>query len=363
MTIGIGRTFTAAVAAACAIFALAAPATAQTLYTIAALDVNGCAPIELNDHATVVGDCGATAFRWQDGALTTLGRLPKGTYAEAWSVNNLGVAVGEGDTGDGRPDPILYRNGAVIDIDSSSANARAIYVNDAEVIVGNYLKGFSCACDWSAVIWTERTDKPGRFDRVALPPYPGGDPKVRYGYATGANQSIQVVGWVQSSLFGQYGAFWDHDPAHTLSLLLPLPSEWSSIAWGMNDLGQAVGESNGPAHGTRAVLWQADAGHTPVDLGTLPGDTLSVANHVNNLGQVIGVSASAGGAMRPFLWENGRISEVGSLLDVSGADWVIQSVSAINNSGQMIGSGLYQGQPRAFLMTPAGALAPTPVGQ
>lgn len=283
--------------------------------------------------------------------MTTLGKLPRGTYSEAWAINAQGVVVGEGDTGDGRPDPVLYRNGAVINIDSSSANARAIHVNDAGIIVGDYLKGFSI-CDWSAVIWTERPDQPGRFDRIGLPPYPGGDPKVRYGYATGANQGIQVVGWVQNSLFGQLGAVWNNDAAHTLSLLQPLPGQWTSYARAVNDLGQAVGESNGGIAGSRAVLWLADATHTAVDLGTLPGDTGSAATAINNLGQILGVSTSAAGATRPFLWQNGQMAEVRSLLDATGVDWVIQTVAAINNAGQIIGSGLYQGQPRGFLMTP-----------
>jgi hypothetical protein len=38
--------------------------------------------------------------------------------------------------------------------------------------------------------------------------------------------------------------------------------------------------------------------------------------------------------------------EPGALLDTTGVDWVIQSVSAINNAGQVPGSGLYRGQPR-----------------
>jgi hypothetical protein len=118
-------------------------------------------------------------------------------------------------------------------------------------------------------------------DRLSLQPYPGGDSKVRYGYATAANEGIQVVGWVENSLFGQMDAFWNNDVTHTLSLLQPLPGDWTSIAWGMNDLGQAVGESHPPFH-TRAVLWTEDALHTPVDLGMLDGDTDSMATAINN---------------------------------------------------------------------------------
>jgi hypothetical protein len=45
---------------------------------------------------------------------------------------------------------------------------------------------------------------------------------------------------------------------------------------------------------------------------------------------------------------------VGSLLDASGADWVVVRVDAIHHVGQIVGMGLDQGQPRAFLMTPSG---------
>jgi probable HAF family extracellular repeat protein len=347
------RNLAAAMAAAWALSALATPADAQGLYAIRAFDAAGCAPIALNDQGTVAGDCG-TAIVWQNGVTTNLGKLPKGTYSEAWSINAQGVVVGEGDTGDGRPDPVLFRNGAVIDIDANSANARAIYINDAGVIVGDYLKGFDCVCGWSAVIWTERPDRPGRFDRLTLAPYPGGDAKVRYGYATGANQGIQVVGWVQNSLIGQLGAFWDNHVNHTLSLLQPLPDQWTSLAWAVNDLGQAVGASYGGLPGGRATLWLDDATHTPVDLGVLAGDTESTAQAINNLGQVIGTSMAADGTMRPFIWQNGQMVELGSLLDATGADWVLQYVTAINNVGEIIGGGRYQGQPRTFVLTPAG---------
>jgi probable HAF family extracellular repeat protein len=333
---------------------------AQVSYTITDLGklsgTAGCSAAAIGDDATVVGDCGGslneTAFVWRNGVMSALGRLPKGNYAVAHASNAQGAIVGEGDTGDFRPHPILYRGGAVIDIDATGGNARAIHITSRGVIVGDYSKGFGNVSSWSAVIWTERPSQPGRFDRVSLAPYPGGDAKVRYGYATGANDHAQVVGWVQNSLFGQMGAFWDNDAGHTLSLLAPLPGDWTSIAWGMNDLGQAVGESHPPAH-TQAVLWLDDAAHTPVALGALPGDTDSTASAINAQGQVIGASVSADGQRRPFLWQSGVMTELGALLDATGAGWVIQDVASINNLGQIVGTGLYQGQPRAFVMTPS----------
>jgi probable HAF family extracellular repeat protein len=357
MTIPTMWAVTAAVTMAGALFTAAPAAQAQGRYTITRIGT--CVPQGLNETGTVVGGCGPntalgeTAFAWQNGVLTSLGKLRGAHYSTAHAVNGRGVAVGEGDTGDFRPHPTMYRNRRVIDIDSSVANGRAIFVNEAGVVLGNRLKGFSGTSGWRPAIWTERPDKPGRFDPIVLAPYPGGDAAARHAYATGANQGLQVVGYVQNSLFGQRGAFWDNDPLHTLSLLEPLPGDWQSYAWGVNDLGQAVGESYRGFRGSLAVLWLDNSSRTVVDLGTLPGDTQSVATAINSRGQVIGVSTAADGSSRPFLWDDGSMVAVESLLD-AGTDWVIQSVTAINDAGEMVGTGRYRGRFRTFLMTPVG---------
>lgn len=345
------------------LLAVGVPATAQPLYSITNLgrlpDARACAASAINDLGAVAGTCtgaGAlneTAFVWRKGVMKSLGKLPRGNYSAAHAINAQGVAVGEGDTGDFRPDPTLYRKGKVLNVDSGGANARAIYVNDDGVVVGNYLKGFSGVSGWKPVIWTERRDKPGRFDRISLAPYPGGDANARYGYAMGANQGLQVVGYVQNSLFGGRGAFWDNDATHTLTLLQPPAGHWTSLALAVNDLGQAVGQSHPPFR-TRAVLWLNDAGHTPVELGTLPGDVDSTATAINNAAQIVGLSISASGVSRPFLWQNGQMLDVSALLDAGGAEWVLQSITAINNAGRMVGLGLYRGHLRTFLLTPAG---------
>jgi uncharacterized membrane protein len=253
----------------------------------------------------------------------------------------------------------MYRNGAVVNIDPSAANGYAIRINEAGIIAGNALKGFGGCSNWVAAIWLENPTKPGSFQRTDLQPYPGGDGKVRCEWATGSNEGIQIVGWVQNSLFGQMGAFWNNDAKHTLSLLQPLPADWSSIAWGVNDLGQAVGESH-PPFLSRPVLWNNDAAHTPVALPLLPDDNYGVAFAVNSLGRAIGTSAYAVpgstnvGPSRFVIWRDGGVFDLQMLLDpVSGAGWTVIGVSAINNLGQIVGAGLHNGQQVAFVMTPA----------
>ena len=165
-----------------------------------------------------------------------------------------------------------------------------------------------------------------------------------------------MVGWVQNSLFGQRGAFWNNDSKHTPSLLQPFADDWSSLAWGINDLGKVVGESH-PPFSSRPVLWDNDGTHTPVKLPLLPGDNYGSASAINNLGHVIGSSAYSTpgtwnvGPSRFVVWRDGGVFELQSLLDPV-AGWTLTSVSGINNLGEIVGFGSHNAQPTPFLMTP-----------
>lgn len=343
----------AVAAASCMAFALPAPAIAQVTYSIADFGPANCAPVVMDGSQTVAGQCDQTAAIWNSRATTSLGRLPKGTYSTAVAFNSQGVAVGNGDVGDGRPHATLYRGGTVVDIEPRAANAYANYINADGVIVGNYLKGFSGCANWIASIWSEDASKPGRFNRVELQPYPGGDAKARCVFAMGANQSLQVAGYVQNSLFGQRGALWNNDAKHTLNLLDPLPGASSSFAWAINDLGQVVGDS-----GNRGVLWNNDTAHTPIELPPLAnGDNYATARMINRLGHVLGSSGmllpGSGTGSHSVIWRDGGVFDLQSLLDpVSGAGWTIVSTAALNDLGQIVGYGNYNGELRLFLMTP-----------
>lgn len=340
---------------------MAATASAQPAYSISELPSAGCSAFSINDAGSVAGLCNATATVWSAGQASSLGRLPNGTYSLAASINLSGQAVGDSDLGDSRPHAVLYRNGSVINIDPSAPNSHGLFITSTGVIVGNALKGFGVCNSWIAAIYVEDPSKPGTFKRTDLQPAPGGDGKVRCEVATGANQSLQVVGMMQNSVFGHLGAFWNNDAKHTLTLLQPYPGDFFANTYAINDLGQAVGESqSGPDIPNRPVMWSADAAHTPVALPLVAGDNWGTASAINNLGQVIGTSSYA--TLAPnvgyvfatqhfVLWQNGTVTDLQSLIDpLSG--WTVTGLTGISNSGQIVGTGVHNAQAALFVMTP-----------
>lgn len=200
-------------------------------------------------------------------------------------------------------------------------------------------------------IWTPEPKDPRKYRTFDLPTLPGTDTKSTFARPAAFNQAGQAVGVAQNDVIGQHAAFWNNDAAHSIIDLGMLPDHASSEAFGLNDLGQAAGVSHS-ATGSRAVLWNSDPAHNPLDLGTLPGDSDSQALAANNNRQVIGGSGNSFNPMiHFFIWDavNG-MRNVASLL--ADSTWTISNVSAINNLGQIVGTGYHNGQQRAFLMSP-----------
>jgi len=194
-------------------------------------------------------------------------------------------------------------------------------------------------------------------------------------YASAINEYGQVVG-SSTTADGQGRAFlWEKSSGMTN--LGTIPSNYnycysygydycnsytSSYATAINDYGQVIGISS-IADGRRAFLWDKNSGM--INLGTLEGfDSngyiikFSVATEMNNYGQVVGYSLIAGGRMRPFFWDKSSgISDLKDLVWAPG--WTLNSVVGINNAGQMAGSGYYNGQQRAFVLTPKSVPEPS----
>jgi hypothetical protein len=53
-----------------------------------------------------------------------------------------------------------------------------------------------------------------------------------------------------------------------------------------------------------------------------------------------------------LLFRSGRKLDLNQHLDGSGAGWALHRAFGINGSGQIVGYGLLNGEPRSFLLTP-----------
>jgi probable HAF family extracellular repeat protein len=95
------------------------------------------------------------------------------------------------------------------------------------------------------------------------------------------------------------------------------------------------------------------------DLGTLGGMN-SQAQGINSSGQIVGSSNLKGYAAGPhaFLYADGKMIDLTKQIPPE-ADWVLNTATAINDSGQIVGNGTHSDKIRAFLLTPIPTLTVT----
>jgi probable HAF family extracellular repeat protein len=231
------------------------------------------------------------------------------------------------------------------------------------------------------------------------------------GYATGANNRGQVVGFAETAnqdptcvppqVLDYEAVIWNPVEG-SIQMLPPFPGDTSGAAIGINDRTEVVGTSGqcapvSPAIAVHALLWQNGhvtnlgslggltgnlayainnrtqvvgisdvAGDTTahaflwqngkmIDLGTLPGDVFSVAFSINNGGLVVGQSCDQNGNCRAFLWQNGVMTDLNAVIS-QGSSLSLISANDINDRGDIVGQGYdpNTGEAPGFLATPTG---------
>src|SRR5438128_439148 len=222
-------------------------------------------------YSRLAGDQTRHAALWRSGLLSDLGTLGGPNSSVTWNVKNTeGVIVGISQTAD--PEPLG-------EFWSSSAFYGPPYN------VGFINLGF---------VWEQNQQNQMR----GLPNFPGGN----NGFATGANNLRQAVGWAENDI---------HDPTCVSPQVLQF----------------------------RPAMWTLGPPDQIQDLPLIPGDTSGAATAINDNGQIVGISGICDQAIgrhtakHAVLWENGGVTDI--YPDAPAPWW--NTPTAINQRGDIVG--------------------------
>ena len=229
----------------------------------------------INDQSWVAGysrqlDRNRHATLWRSSLLTDLGTLGGPNSSVTWNVKNTqGIIVGISQTAD--PEPL-----------GESWSSAFFYSTPNNV--GYINLGF---------VWEQTLNQ-----MRGLPNFPGGN----NGFATGANNLRQAVGWAENDV---------HDPTCVSPQVLQF----------------------------RPAMWSLGPPDQIQELPLISGDTSGAATAINDNGQIVGISGICDQAVgrhtakHAVLWENGAVTDI--YPDAPAPWW--NTPTAINQRGDIVG--------------------------
>ena len=161
------------------------------------------------------------------------------------------------------------------------------------------------------------------------------------------NESGWAVGWAEIDTGAKRGFRWK--PGGPMKKLLHIAA-WDSDADDLNDHGTVLGSTYDEDIRLVAYLDRRGPGGVEI-LPSIDGDHMA-AQALNNHDEVLSnLWKSDGEGSSPALTRKGRTYRLSGLLDDSRAGWSLGSGLDINDAGQIVGTGRYNGEPRAFVAT------------
>src|SRR5437763_6473894 len=234
-----------------------------------------------------------------------------GTSSGGNSINDQSWVAGYSRLPDRNRHATLWRNSSLLDLGTLGGPNSSVtwnVKNTAGIIVGisQTLTPEPLGESWSSAFFYSTPNNVGYINlgfvwqqglMRGLPNFPGGN----NGFATGANNLGQVVGWAENGV---------HDPSCCCTQVLQfLPAMWT--------------------------LGPPDQIHA---LPLISGDTSGAATAINDRGQMVGISGTCDQAVgrrtakHAVLWENGSVTEIGPF----PAHWW-NTPTAINQHGDVVG--------------------------
>jgi probable HAF family extracellular repeat protein len=349
--------------AAAAIAALAIGASARAavgLYSITPLDslpdtadvfVDG-----VNTSGQIVGYTSDSTGASHGALWNTAGGVQELPYistnhaSEVYRINNLGQIVGKSMADTGSFHATLWTVGGATGQDlgtlPSGNFSFAMDINDNGVVAGSS----KALHGQHAFTWTAGG---GMVDNGSQAP----NANSAIAGWNGINNNGQVVG-TSYVILSPYKASYGHVGDAMPTQMSPIGQFSNGMALAVNDAGTMVGwQSKASGGSPHAAIFHGDG--TFDDLGTLGADqTDSWASDVNELGVIVGRSfgndPNTGDLIsKAFIREpGGEMTELATLLTDSTGWTVMFEANAISDNGYIVGTGVYNGEIRGFVLTP-----------
>lgn len=319
-------------------------------------------------------------------SISNTGAAVGGTSSEANALSNNGQVAG--DFFNGTKNSAFYFNGSTsVNLNTILGNPAkgsfAYGINDSGVTVGyfkdasffnhafSYSPSSNTAQDLSSAFPLGTTDSEandisnngqivGRFNNgqirafsfkngVALDlssVFPIG---TNYSNAYAVNDSGKIIGEFDTPA-NDHAFYYSNGVATDLNPALGNPVH--AYAYGINSSNQVVGEVNPTSGFDFAFLYNANNGTATSLRSSLPsGTTDSYAYGINDSGTVVGEFYSTNfSSNHAFVYSGGVGQDLNNLIP-AGTGWVLLRANAINNNGQIAGTGTIGGQSRAFVLS------------
>ncbi len=320
-------------------YAVCALLSAVPLAALPVFDVQAIGPAGVPSSATAINATGAVvgnytlpdgtfrAFLYQDGQVTTLALPANAVQTWATAISNNGQAGGYTDL-------LLSPQGLVWDSAGNAVATPGAYVMGLNG--AGDAAGMAIGPDGAGYAFVTRN---GIVTSLGQPA--GGDWSSAYAISS---NGLAVGAAMNSS--GRFTAFFA-SPNGATTLLNGLGGA-NSYARAVNNSGAIAGQAQTASGALQAVIW---SGSTPAALGSLGGINSS-AYAIDSQGQAVGAADLANNAgSAAFFYSGGQMYDLNSLL-LPNSGWQLLAAYGMNDAGQIVGRGLYNGAEQAFLLTP-----------
>ena len=251
------------------------------------------------------------SFFWNNGSRTYI----SGAVAEVYDINDSGQVVGSNGI-----QAFVWKNNTITWLATPEDDTSCAYgiSSDGKKVVGSINSNSGGS---TATLWDDKNGD-GSWTSNEIT-------SIGQGKAYAINDSGQVA-----VLTNSHAAIWKNNSLTDLGSPMG-----SSYARGINNSGVIVGDYNLGS----ACIWQNGS---IVNLDMLGDNTLGKAYGINNARQVVGqISGEA------VLWQDGHAYKLKDLIP-AGSGWRLFEARDINESGQIVGYGEFNGTHHAFLLTP-----------